>query len=121
VKLVGLLLLVAMACGAAGAQAAPLAITGATISPSRPIPKGKAPGMRVKLVSDSVAGKVYAVIFRKGDEALSGLTDFATQYHVGDAHFQAIGAVSGATLGWLDLSQKLIGRFRCGSRRRSYR
>ena len=50
----------------------------ATISPARPIPAGGAPGMEVKLVSDAPGGeKVYAVIFGKGDEVLSGLTDFA--------------------------------------------
>ena len=62
--------------------------------------------MRVKLVESTGGEKVYAVVFRKGDEMLSGLTDFAKQYHVVDAHFTGIGAVSGATMGWLDLSQK---------------
>jgi predicted DNA-binding protein with PD1-like motif len=78
-----------------------------TISPSRPIPAGKAPGMQVKLLKDAPDEKEYAVIFRNGDEALSGLVDFARQYKVGDAHFTAIGAVSSATLGWLDLSRKV--------------
>jgi predicted DNA-binding protein with PD1-like motif len=78
-----------------------------TISPSRPIPAGQAPGMQVKLVSDTAGEKVYAVIFRKGDEVLSGLTDFAIQYHVGAAHFTGIGAVSGATVGWLNLPKKM--------------
>jgi predicted DNA-binding protein with PD1-like motif len=77
-----------------------------TISPSRPIPSGLAPGMQVKLVKDSKDEKVYAVIFHTGDEALSGLTDFAIQNHIVDAHFTAIGAVRGATLGWLDLEHK---------------
>jgi predicted DNA-binding protein with PD1-like motif len=78
-----------------------------TISPSRPIPTGKAPGMQVKLVSDTAGEKVYAVIFRKGDEVLSGLTDFAIQYHVGAAHFTGIGAISTATVGWLNLPKKM--------------
>jgi predicted DNA-binding protein with PD1-like motif len=76
------------------------------ISPSRPIPKGKAPGMQIKLVSKRGREKVYAVIFRKGDEVLSGLTDFAIQNRVEDAHFTAIGAISHALVGWLDLSAK---------------
>lgn len=63
--------------------------------------------MRVKLVSEEKGLRTYAVIFRKDDELLSGLTDFAMQYHVTDAHFTGIGAVSGATVGWLDLSRKL--------------
>ncbi|ADW69143.1 PPC domain-containing DNA-binding protein [Granulicella tundricola] len=78
-----------------------------TISPSRAIPVGGAPGMQVTLVHENGGEKVYAVIFKKGDEVLSGLTDFAIQNHVGDAHFTGIGAVSGATTGWLDLSAKV--------------
>jgi uncharacterized protein len=77
-----------------------------TISPSRPIPTGLAPAMQVKLVSDSPQQKVYVVVFHSGDEALSGLTDFAIQNHIVDAHFTAIGAIKGATLGWLDLAHK---------------
>jgi predicted DNA-binding protein with PD1-like motif len=77
-----------------------------SISPSRPIPIGLAPNMQVKLVSDSPQQKVYVVVFHSGDEALSGLTDFAIQNHIVDAHFTAIGAVKGATLGWLDLAHK---------------
>ena len=76
------------------------------IQPTRPIPSGLAPAMRVKLVESTGGEKVYAVVFRKGDEMLSGLTDFAKQYHVVDAHFTGIGAVSGATVVLLDLSQK---------------
>lgn len=77
-----------------------------TISPTRPIPTGLAPNMQVKLVKSSRDEKVYAVIFHAGDEALSGLTDFANRYHIADAHFTGIGAVGSATLGWLNLAQK---------------
>lgn len=80
------------------------------ISPSRPVPTGKAPGMRVKEIKDTPEEKIYAVIFCKGDEALSGLTDFAIQHKIKDAHFTAIGAVSSATLAWLDLSKKIYHR-----------
>jgi len=77
------------------------------ISPSRPVLPGKAPGMQVKRVKDSPDEQVYAVIFHKGDEALSGLTDFANQYKVGDAHFTAIGASSGALLALLEVDKKM--------------
>lgn len=103
------ILSVALLCtGALLAQNAPrqAASSGDTISPARPIPVGLAPHMQVKLVQDTPGEKVYAVIFHAGDEALSGLTDFANQYHIVDAHFTGIGAVSGATLGWLDLAHK---------------
>jgi predicted DNA-binding protein with PD1-like motif len=76
------------------------------ISPSQPIPTGLAPGMQIKLVKSSPDEKVYAVIFHSGDEALSGLTDFAARYRIEDAHFTAIGAMRSATLGWLDLEHK---------------
>jgi uncharacterized protein len=81
-----------------------------TISPSRPVPTGKAPGMQIKQIKDTPEEKVYVVIFHKGDEALSGLTDFSVLYKIEDAHFTAIGAVSSATLAWLDLSKKIYRR-----------
>jgi predicted DNA-binding protein with PD1-like motif len=80
------------------------------ISPSRPVPTGKAPGMQAKLVMDTPQEKVYTVIFYKGDEVLSGLTDFAIQHKIEDAHFTAIGAVSGGTLAWLDPTNKIYHR-----------
>jgi hypothetical protein len=80
------------------------------ISPSRPVPTGKAPHMLVKQVKDSPDEKVYAVIFYKGDEALSGLTDFAIQHKIEDAHFTGIGAISSATLAWLDPVKKIYHR-----------
>jgi predicted DNA-binding protein with PD1-like motif len=84
------------------------------ISPSRPVPVGKAPGMQAKLVKDAPDEKVYAIIFREGDEALSGLTDFAIAHGVKDAHFTAIGAAQSATLAWLDLSKKSYLRIAVG-------
>lgn len=80
------------------------------ISPTRPVPVGKAPAMKTKLLKDAPGEKVYAVIFSKGDDAMSGLTDFAIKNHIGDAHFTAIGAVNGATLAWLDPAAKIYHR-----------
>jgi hypothetical protein len=51
------------------------------VSPSHPIEHGKAPGMKVRLICDGDA-KEYAVIFAKGDEAFSGLIEFAEKYRV---------------------------------------
>jgi predicted DNA-binding protein with PD1-like motif len=78
-----------------------------SIQPTRPVPTGLAPHMQVKLVHQQTGERVYAVIFSKRDEVLSGLTDFARQYHVGDAHFTGIGAVSSALTAWFDLDRKL--------------
>jgi predicted DNA-binding protein with PD1-like motif len=77
------------------------------IQPSRPVPTDLAPHMQVKLVNQQKGERTYAVIFSKGDEVLSGLTDFAKQYHVGDAHFTGIGAVSSALTAWFDIDRKL--------------
>jgi predicted DNA-binding protein with PD1-like motif len=104
VIVLGLMLGAAGCDGTARAQDSPL------ISPSRPVPVGMAPGMQVKLVKDTPEEKVYAVVFYKGDEALSGLTDFALKYNVGDAHFTGIGAVSRATLAWLEVDKKIYHR-----------
>ena len=69
--------------------------------------KGKSPGMQVQLLSENNGRKEYAVIFGKGDEAFSGITEFAEKYHITSAHFTAIGALSGATLGWFSPERKM--------------
>ena len=77
------------------------------VAPSKTAPKGKAPRMRVQLLRRGEETQQYAVIFYKGDEALSGLQEFAEKYHVTSAHFTAIGAVNGVTLGWFDPERKM--------------
>lgn len=77
-----------------------------TIDPNRPVPVGKAPHMQVRQIRSGPGETVYAIVFHSGDEALSGLTDFAVANKITDAHFTGIGAVSGATLAWLDLGLK---------------
>jgi uncharacterized protein len=69
------------------------------VSPSEAVPTGKAPRMQVQLLNPGEPTKQYAVIFYEGDEAFSGLLEFAEKYQVSSAHFTAIGALSGATLG----------------------
>ena len=76
------------------------------ISPSRPVPVGKAPNVQAKLVKDTPDEQVYSIIFYKDDDVMSGLTDFAIAHKISDAHFTAIGAVSSATLAWLDIPKK---------------
>jgi predicted DNA-binding protein with PD1-like motif len=77
------------------------------VSPSEAVPTGKAPKMQVELLNPGDATKQYAVIFYQGDEAFSGLVEFAQKYHVTSAHFTAIGAVSGATVAWFDPQRKM--------------
>jgi predicted DNA-binding protein with PD1-like motif len=79
----------------------------AYVAPSEALPRGKAPKMQVQLLNPGEPAKHYAVIFYQGDEALSGLLEFAEKYDVTSAHFTAIGAVNGATLGWFDPQRKM--------------
>jgi predicted DNA-binding protein with PD1-like motif len=80
---------------------------GAAHVTSTPVERGKAPGMQVQLLSENHGRKEYAVIFSKGDEAFSGLNEFAEKYHVTSAHFTAIGALRGATLAWFSPERKM--------------
>jgi predicted DNA-binding protein with PD1-like motif len=77
------------------------------VSPSEAVPRGKAPNMKVELLNPGEPTKQFAVIFYQGDEAFSGLLEFAEKYHVASAHFTAIGAVNGATLGYFDPERKM--------------
>jgi uncharacterized protein len=69
--------------------------------------KGQSSQDASQLLNPGEATKQYAVIFYQGDEAFSGLLDFAEKYHVTSAHFTAIGALNGATLGWFDPQRKM--------------
>ena len=80
---------------------------GEYVSPSEAGPKGTAPKMQIQLLNPGEQTKQYAVIFYQGDEAFSGLLEFAQKYHVTSAHFTAIGAVSGATVAWFDPQRKM--------------
>jgi uncharacterized protein len=77
------------------------------VAPSQAVPTGKAPRMQVQLLNRGEPTKQYAVIFYQGDEAFSGLVEFAQKYHVTSAHFTAIGALNGATLAWFDPQRKM--------------
>jgi predicted DNA-binding protein with PD1-like motif len=77
------------------------------VSPSEAAPMGKAPKMQVQLLNPGEPTIQYAVIFYQGDEAFSGLQEFAEKYHVAGAHFTAIGALDGATVGWFDPQRKM--------------
>lgn len=76
------------------------------LSPSAPVPTGKAPGMKVQLLSENGGVKSYAIVLTKGDEVMSGLSDFARQNKVTSATFTAIGAFSQVTVAWFDEHKK---------------
>jgi len=46
------------------------------------------------------------LVFDTGDEVVSTLTAFAKANHIAGAHFTAIGAFSGAEIGYFDLEKK---------------
>jgi len=77
------------------------------LSPKQITATGSAPGMKVQLLNDAGGQKEYAVIFSTGDDAYAGLIDFAKKYQVTSAHFTAIGAIGGATIGWFDPGRKM--------------
>jgi predicted DNA-binding protein with PD1-like motif len=84
------------------------------VAPPDAGPKGKAPRMKVQLLNPGEPTKHYAVIFYQGDEAFSGLLEFAQKYQITSAHFTAIGAVSGATLGWFNPQRKMYKKIPIG-------
>ena len=72
----------------------------------KPVPPGLAPGLTFKLLSDQGGVRAYSLVFAKGDEVLSGLTDFAAAQHVQAGTFTAIGGFERATTAWYDLANK---------------
>jgi hypothetical protein len=67
----------------------------------------RAPGLEARLVSEhSDGGKTYALVFAKGDEIMSGLTEFAAREKLVGGHFSAIGALEHARFGWFDRARK---------------
>src|SRR3984893_13075886 len=67
--------------------------------------KGLAPGMKVTDLGKSA--RTYRVNMTKGDEIMSGLTEFAEKYHIKNAHFTAIGAINKGVFGWTDVERGL--------------
>lgn len=79
---------------------------GEYLEPSKAIPHGQAPGLKVKLLSDTNGVKEYLLVFAEDDEVLSGITEFAKKYNVKAAHLSAIGAFKKSTSAWYDEPKK---------------
>ena len=60
--------------------------------------KGLAPGMKVTDLGKGA--RTYRVNMAKGDEIMSGLTEFAEKYHIRNGHFTAVGAINKGLFGW---------------------
>jgi predicted DNA-binding protein with PD1-like motif len=67
--------------------------------------KGLAPGMKVTDLGKG--GRTFRVNFVKGDEIMSGMTEFAEKYHIRNGHFTGVGAINRATFGWSDVERGL--------------
>jgi predicted DNA-binding protein with PD1-like motif len=67
--------------------------------------KGLAPAMKVTDLGKS--GRTYRINMGKGDEIMSGLTDFAEKYHIRNGHFTAVGAINKGLFGWSDVERGL--------------
>ena len=69
--------------------------------------RGRAPGLQARVITENSNGeKTYAVIFAKGDEILSGLTEFAEREKLTAGYFTGIGALQSARFGWFDRARK---------------
>jgi predicted DNA-binding protein with PD1-like motif len=89
--------------------ASPLAVQAQeyiSLTTAKPVQLGKAPNLKVKLLSTSGQTKTYVLVFAKGDEIVSGLTEFAQKYNVQSAHYQAIGDALSAKVGVFDYGRK---------------
>jgi predicted DNA-binding protein with PD1-like motif len=75
------------------------------VTPGPVTARGLAPGMTSKLIRDN-SERTYAVIFGKGDEVASGLTEFAENNGLKACHLTAIGAFRSAVLGYFDLEKR---------------
>jgi predicted DNA-binding protein with PD1-like motif len=66
-----------------------------------------APGMRVTELGKPV--RTYRVNMTKGDDILSGLTEFAEKYNIRNGYFSAIGAIDKALFGWTEIGRAADG------------
>jgi len=97
-----------LAAGGLGlAQAADVSALKSYTRPGPVTDRGPAPGWRAQSVAEHLdGGKTYVVTFAKGDEILSGLTEFAERDKITAGHFTAIGALRTALFGWFDPARK---------------
>jgi uncharacterized protein len=61
--------------------------------------------MNAKLINKD-SPKTYVLVFDKGDEPMSSLTEFAKQNNLGASHFTGIGGFQGVVLGYFELEKK---------------
>ena len=57
----------------------------------------------MKVTDLGKGGQTFRINLAKGDEIMSGLTDFAEQYHIRNGHFTGIGAINKGLFGGSDV------------------
>lgn len=86
------------------AQAAPQ--TAQAPTPEGYVPRGTRPGRStapgMKVTDLGRGGRTYRVNMVKGDDVMSGLIAFAEKYHIKNAHFTGLGALSKGLFSWAD-------------------
>lgn len=87
--------------GAASAAASPPPVYEGYVPRGTRPGKGLAPGMTVTDLGKG--GRTYKLHMVKGDEMMSGLTDFAEKYKIRNGHFTALGAINKGLFGWSDV------------------
>lgn len=93
------------AAGFAGAET--VAVPEGYTRPGPVTERGLAPGLQAKVIHQGPNGETtYALIFDKGDEVMSGLTEFAEARKLTAGYFSAIGALEHAKFGWFDGAKK---------------
>lgn len=74
--------------------------------PTKVLENGKAPGLKVKLLSSQGQTKTYMLIFTKGDEVVAGLTEFVKKNNIKSGSYTGIGDALSAKAGWFDYGKK---------------
>lgn len=77
------------------------------IKPGQVIEKGKAPAMKYRLLNTNGGIKTYIVALFRGDDILSGMTEFAEKEGIKFAQFNAVGAISSGRLGSYDRDKQM--------------
>ncbi|WP_083227980.1 PPC domain-containing DNA-binding protein [Mucilaginibacter sp. PPCGB 2223] len=78
------------------------------VKPGQVVTPNAAPGMRFKLLNETGRGhKTYLVVMQRGDDVLSGLTEFAEKNNITFASFTGLGAMSSTRIGCYDREKQM--------------